>query len=193
MSRLSEEAHSTLFTEARSLKAFTDKPVENEILESIYNTVKFGPTAFNCTPMRILYVTSEEGKSRLIPLMSEGNRSKSSTAPVLAVLAYDVGFPEHLPKLAPFIIDYIAANPSKVEPIATNNSWLQGGYFITAARAHGLDVGPMGGFDSAKVNEEFFFDCQWKAFLVVALGYGDSSKLHPRGQRLSYEEAVKMI
>lgn len=188
--RVSEAAVKALFDNAHTAQYYKNLPVDRAVLKDVYNTFKFGPTAFNCTPMRVMYVTSEENKKRLIPLLDEGNRAKSLTAPVTAVLAYDTEFPKYLERLAPFAVKYIENNQHLIEPNAVNNSWLQGGYFITAARAHGLDCGPMAGFDGKKIDEEFFDDRKWKSFMVVNLGYADESKNFPRAPRLDYEEAV---
>lgn len=191
--RISESALKALYTEARTFQAFQPTKVETEVLKNIYDTMKFGPTAFNCTPLRVMYLTTPENKERLIPCLDQGNREKTSKAPVVAVLAYDVGFHKYLDRLAPFAIEYVKQNPELVTPNAVHNAWLQSGYFITAARAHGLDCGPMSGFDGPKVDNEFFEGKKWKSFMVVNLGYGDESKNFPRAPRLEFDEATLVL
>lgn len=190
---IGEAATAAIFSNARTMKSYISKSVDDAVLESIYHACKFGPTAFNCTPLRIMYITTDEAKARMVPLLAEGNRPKVVTAPVLAVLSYDMDFPSHLETLAPFMVNSMKQNPQRVENHAVTNSWLQAGYFITAVRAHGLDCGPMTGFDNAKVDAEFFADKQWKSFMVLSLGYGDVEKVTPRAPRLEYEQAVMKL
>lgn len=185
-----------LFTEARTHSAWLPKKVEDSTLRAIYEIMKWGPTSANTTPARIVFVKSEKAKEQLIPCMAPGNVDKTKTAPVTAILALDERFYEHIPRLFPHfpqMKDMFASNKAMAESSAIQNSSLQGGYFILAARAVGLDCGPMAGFDKAKVDETFFKGTTWKSNFLCNLGYGDASKLHPRGPRLSFDEACKII
>ena len=138
---------------------------------------------------------SAEAKARLLPAMAPGNVEKTSTAPVTAIIAYDLEFYEKLPHLFPQanMQAYFVGKPALIEETAFRSGSLQGAYFILAARALGLDCGPMSGFDAAKVNAEFFPDGKWKVNFLCNLGYGDATKLHPRNPRLSFEEACKVL
>ena len=192
---LSEPALAQLFTEARTRNAWSDRPVPEELLRKLYDLTKFGPTAVNNTPARFVYVTSPEAKARLIPLMGEGNRAKTLQAPVNVIIGMDVDFHEHLPVLfphAPGAKDWFADETGRREA-AFRNSSLQGGYFLLAARALGLDVGPMSGFDPAGVKAEFFPDSTVEPNFIVNLGYGTDENLFPRSPRLAFEEAAQIL
>lgn len=184
-----------LFTEARTRNAWSDRPVPEALLRQLYDLTKFGPTAVNNTPARFVFVTSPEAKARLIPLMSEGNQAKSMQAPVNVIIGMDVDFHEQLPTLfphAPGAKDWFVDEAGRRES-AFRNSSLQGGYFLLAARALGLDVGPMSGFDPAGVKAEFFPGSTVEPNFVVNLGYGTDENLFPRSPRLGFEEAARIL
>lgn len=191
---LSQDALHQLFDNARTHNAWLDKPVDPALLHTLYERVKFGPTAANSCPLRIVFVTSPAAKERLLVCMSPGNVEKTRNAPVTAILAHDTAFHEQLPKLFPHADakSWYDGNDAKIARDGLTNAWLQAGYFIMAARALGLDCGPMGGFDAAKVDAAFFPDGKWTADIVCNLGYGDTSKLFPRNPRLSFEEACRI-
>lgn len=192
---LTDSALDVLFREARTHTAWLDTPVTDEILKQVYDLFKFGPTSANCTPARVVFVKSGEAKARLLPAMSEGNLEKTRSAPVTAIIAYDTQFYENLPVLFPYVDAraWFVGNEKLIAETATRNGSLQGGYFILAARALGLDCGPMSGFNPTKVNAEFFPDGLWQANFLCNLGYGDHSKLKPRGPRLTFDEACKIL
>jgi 3-hydroxypropanoate dehydrogenase len=184
-----------LFTEARTRNAWSDRPVSEDLLRKLYDLTKFGPTAVNATPARFVFVTSPEAKARLIPLMGEGNREKTLQAPVNVIIGHDIEFHETLPVLfphAPGARDWFADEAGRRET-AFRNSSLQGGYFLLAARALGLDVGPMSGFDPAGVKAEFFPDSTVEPNFIVNLGYGTDENLFPRSPRLGFEEAASIL
>jgi len=192
---LSDAALAQLFTEARTRNGWTDRPVPEALLRKLYDLTKFGPTAVNATPARFVFVTSPEARARLLPLMSEGNRAKTAQAPVTVIIAQDLDFHEHLPTLfphAPGAKDWFADETGRRET-AFRNSSLQGGYLTIAARALGLDVGPMSGFDAAGVKAEFFPDSNVEPNFIMNIGYGSDENLFPRSPRLSFEEASQVL
>ena len=192
---LSDSALAQLFTEARTRNAWSDRPVSEDLLRKLYDLTKFGPTAVNNTPARFVFVTSPEAKARLIPLMSEGNQAKTLQAPVNVIIGQDIDFHEHLPVLfphAPGAKDWFAEEAGRREA-AFRNSSLQGGYFLLAARALGLDVGPMSGFDPAGVKAEFFPNSTVEPNFIVNIGYGTDENLFPRNPRLAFEEACRVL
>jgi len=192
---LSDSALAQLFTEARTRNAWSDRPVSEDLLRKLYDLTKFGPTAVNNTPARFVFVTSPEAKARLIPLMSEGNQAKTLQAPVNVIIGQDIDFHEHLPVLfphAPGAKDWFAEETGRREA-AFRNSSLQGGYFLIAARALGLDVGPMSGFDPAGVKAEFFPNSTVEPNFIVNIGYGTDENLFPRSPRLAFEEAAQIL
>jgi 3-hydroxypropanoate dehydrogenase len=193
--QLSEEGLDLLFREARSQNGWLPEPVSEELIREVYELAKMGPTSANASPARFLFLTSDEAKGRLVPHMMEANRPKTGTAPVVVILAFDTEFYDQLPKLFPHrdMRPYFAGNQALADETAFRNSTLQAAYFILAARALGLDCGPMSGFDVAKVNEEFFPDGKWKVNFICGLGYGDPSKVFPRSPRLSFEEACQVL
>jgi len=180
-----------LFTEARTHHAWQDKPVEDGLLREIYDLAKWGPTSANSLPMRIVFVKSNSAKEKLMPALMGGNVEQVRAAPVTAIVAYDQKFYDQLPTLFPAFDarSLFASNPSLSEQTAFRNSSLQGAYFILAARALGLDTGPMSGFDNAKVDQAFFENSSWKSNFLCNIGYGDAAKLHPRGPRLGFDQA----
>ena len=192
---LSDAALAQLFTDARTRNGWTDRPVSEALLRKLYDLTKFGPTAVNNTPARFVFVTSPEAKARLIPLMSEGNQAKTAQAPVTVIIGQDLDFPEHLPTLfphAPGAKDWFADEAMRRES-AFRNASLQGGYLTIAARALGLDVGPMSGFDPAGVKAEFFPDSNVEPNFIMNLGYGSDENLFPRSPRLAFEEAAQVL
>ncbi|WP_439470960.1 malonic semialdehyde reductase [Brevundimonas sp.] len=192
---LSDAALAQLFTEARTRNGWTDRPVPEALIRKLYDLTKFGPTAVNATPARFVFVTSPEAKARLVPLMSEGNQAKTAQAPVTVIIAQDIDFHEHLPTLfphAPGAKDWFADETGRREA-AFRNSSLQGGYLTIAARALGLDVGPMSGFDAAGVKSEFFPDSNVEPNFIMNIGYGSDDNLFPRSPRLAFEEASQIL
>ena len=193
---LSSEDLDLIFRKARTHSIWLDKPVEDALLEQVYDLAKMGPTSANMCPMRIILVKSREAKERLKPALDAGNVDKTMKAPVTAIIGMDIHFYEKLPKLFPRADakSWFKDLPENVlEYIALRNSSLQGAYFMLAARALGLDCGPMSGFDNAKVDEAFFAGTTVKSNFLCNLGYGDASKLYPRSPRLSFEEACKLV
>ncbi len=192
---LSEPALAQLFTEARTRNAWSDRPVADDLLRRLYDLTKFGPTAVNATPARFLFLTSPEAKARLAPHMADANREKTLQAPVNVIIGQDIDFHEHLPVLfphAPGAKDWFGDETGRRET-AFRNASLQGGYFLLAARALGLDVGPMSGFDPAGVKGEFFGGTTVEPNFIVNLGYGTDENLFPRSPRLAFEEAAKIL
>lgn len=192
---LSDAALAQLFTEARTRNGWTDRPVPDALLRKLYDLTKFGPTAVNATPARFVFVTSPEAKARLVPLMSEGNQAKTAQAPVTVIIAQDIDFHEHLPTLfphAPGAKDWFTDEAGRRET-AFRNASLQGGYLTIAARALGLDVGPMSGFDAAAVKAEFFPDSNVEPNFIMNIGYGSDENLFPRSPRLAFEEAAEVL
>lgn len=191
---LSDQALDQLFREARSYNAWQDKEVSDAQLQQIYELMKWGPTSANSSPARIVFVKSEAAKARLKPCLNEGNVEKSMSAPVVAIIAMDLEFHEKLPKLFPHTDarSWFAGNEAKIQENAMRNSSLQGAYLMLAARALGLDCGPMSGIDYAKMDATFFPDGKVKTNFICALGYGSEEKLYPRGPRLSFDEACRI-
>jgi 3-hydroxypropanoate dehydrogenase len=191
---LSVQALDQLFREARSYNAWQDKAVSDALLHELYELMKWGPTSANSSPARIVFVKSDEAKARLKPCLNEGNVEKSMTAPVVAIIGMDMEFYEKLPKLFPHTDarSWFAGKPEKIQDNAMRNSTLQGAYLMLAARALGLDCGPMSGFDYPKLEAVFFPDGKVKANFICALGYGSSEKLYPRGPRLDFDEACRI-
>jgi 3-hydroxypropanoate dehydrogenase len=182
----------TLWRNGRTHFKWTGQPVTDDELHQLYELLKFGPTSANCSPARFVFVRTPEGKERLKPALSAGNIEKTMTAPVTVIVAYDPQFYDHLPRLFPHADarSWFSGNAALAEETAFRNGTLQGGYLILAARALGLDAGPMSGFDKAKVDEAFFATSGWKANFLVNLGHGDPSALFPRAPRLGFEEAA---
>ena len=196
--QVSDESLNMIFREARTQNAWLPRPVPDELLREIYDLAKLGPTSANTSPMRLVFVKSEEAKERLRPALMPANVDKTMAAPVTAIVANDMKFYEFIPRLFPHNPKFadMFAQPGKEEftrTTAFRNSTLQAGYYILAARALGLDVGPMSGFDNAKVDAEFFPDGRWKSNFLMNLGYGDPAALRPRNPRLSFEEACRVL
>lgn len=215
--RLSEEGLDLLFRKAHTHGTWLDKPVSDDILRELYDLMKWGPTSANCSPARILFLRTPEAKQRLKPALAPGNVDKTMAAPVTAIIGYDMKFYDYLPILFPHTDAraWFADKPELAVITAQRNSSLQGAYFIMAARALGLDCGPMSGFDQAMVDHEFFPagksrnkpdnelerefqqeyfpDSHVKTNFLCNIGYGDPAKVYPRNPRLEFEEACKLL
>jgi len=195
---LDNQALDTIFREAHTHVAWLPRAVDDDVLRQVYELAKFGPTSANTTPMRVVFVKSKEAKERLKPALMAGNVDKTMAAPVCAIIANDSRFHEHIPFLYPqnpAFADLFTA-PGKEEFTRAHllrNGSLQGAYLIIAARALGLDAGPMSGFDNAKVDAEFFPDGRYKSNFLVNLGYGDPARLHPRNPRLTFEQTCAIV
>jgi 3-hydroxypropanoate dehydrogenase len=191
---LSDEGLDLIFREARTHSVWRDEPVDDALLRRVYDLARMGPTSANMCPLRVVFVKSREAKEKLKPALDAGNVAKTMNAPVTAIVAMDVHFYELLPKLFPHADAkaWFKDLPEGIlEYIALRNSSLQGAYFMLAARALGLDCGPMSGFDNAKVDAAFFAGTTVKSNFLCNLGHGDQSKLHPRSPRLAFEEACR--
>jgi 3-hydroxypropanoate dehydrogenase len=184
-----------LFSAARTQNGFTDEPVTDAQLQQLYDMLKWGPTSANCSPARFVFVRSGAAKEKLLACMDAGNVEKTRQAPVTAIIGMDMAFYEKLPQLFPHTDarSWFASKPAHIEATAFRNSSLQGGYFILAARAVGLDCGPMSGFDAGKLNAAFFAGTTVKVNFVCSLGRGDPVKVFPRSPRLSFEEACQIV
>ncbi len=193
--QLDDRSLDIIFREAHTHSNWLDKPVSDALLRQIYDLMKWAPTSANCCPARFVFVRSAEAKQRLLPLMAPGNVEKTRTAPVTVIVAHDMEFYEKLPKLYPpaDARSWFVGNQPLIDTTAFRNGTLQGAYLLLAARALGLDAGPMSGFDNEKVDQEFFAGTKVKSNFVINLGYGDSSKLFPRSPRLPFEEAAQIL
>ena len=208
--RIDDAALDTLFREARTHMKWQPRPVSDQTLRDLYDVLKLAPTSANASPARFAFLRSKEAKERLRPALAPLNIEKTMTAPVTVIVAYDMKFYEQLPKLfphSPGMAKLFETNPELLEATAKRNSSLQGAYLIVAARALGLDCGPMSGFDQAKVDEEFFaagkpcFGCDQEFFpeghvksnFLCNLGYGDPATLHARLPRLPFNEACSLL
>ena len=208
---LTHDACDILFREARTYNAWVDRPVEDDLLHQLYDLMKWGPTSANCCPVRILFLRTRQAKERLRPALQPTNVDKTMKAPVTAIIAADSKFYEQLPRLfpaMPAMKEMFVQSPELSASTALRNGSLQGAYFILAARSLGLDCGPMSGFDNARVDQEFFpAPVPWtgardggfiaagavKSNFLCNLGYGDATKLHPRGPRLEFGEACQLL
>ncbi|SBT03620.1 oxidoreductase subunit of the alternative pyrimidine degradation pathway [Candidatus Accumulibacter aalborgensis] len=194
MPALTAEALDQLFISARTHNGFAAEPIPEATLRRLYDLMKWGPTSMNCQPARLVFVTTPEGKAKLAPALSPGNLDKTLAAPATVIIATDSLFHEHLPTMFPSYDarPMFAGNAELAAGTAFRNGTLQGAYLIIAARALGLDCGPMSGFDAGKVNAAFFPDGRWQANFLCNVGIGDPARLHPRGPRLSFEEACRI-
>ncbi len=192
---INDEALDTIFRTARSQNKWLDKPVSPALLMAVYDLMRFGPTSANCSPARIVFVVSNEAKERLKPHLAPNNVEKTMTAPAVAIVGYDLDFPEHMPKLFPHNPDARNWFNDAVnrQTTAFRNGSLQGGYLIIAARALGLDCGPMSGFSNEGIDKEFFAGTRIKSNFLCGLGYGDPSGLFARSPRLDFDEACKLL
>ncbi len=193
--QLDDRSLNIIFREARTHGAWLDKPVSDTLIHQVYDLMKWAPTSANSNPARIVFVRSAAGKERLLPAMATGNVEKTRAAPVTAIIAHDLEFYEKLPTLFPQADarSWFAGKQGLIDATAFRNGTLQGAYLILAARALGLDAGPMSGFDNAKVDKEFFPNGKVKSNFLVNLGYGDSAKLYPRNPRVPFAEAAQIL
>lgn len=191
---IDSDALDTLFMEARTYNHWSDKPVPVSLLEDIWNIARMGPTSANCSPCRIVFVTSDDAKEKLRPCLMEGNVDKTMEAPATAIIGHDMAFYEKLPKLFPHTDarSWFAGKDDLIQETAFRNGTLQGAYLMLAARALGLDCGPMSGFDKEKVNAAFFADTSIKANFLCNIGYGTEQDLFPRSPRLAFAEACRV-
>lgn len=190
---LDERGRELLFTSARTASAFSSIPVTDAELADVWHLTKWGPSAANTQPLRVTFVRTEEGKQRLLPLLAEGNRAKSASAPAVAVLAWDTRFHEHVPTIFPMrpeLQDAFEADEAMRHESGRFSAALQTGVFIMAVRAAGLAAGPMGGFDHDGVDREFFPDGRFRSLLVVNIGHPGENPWFDRLPRLSHEDAV---
>jgi 3-hydroxypropanoate dehydrogenase len=192
---LDQVAFEQVFLEARTQNAWKEGEVSDETLRRLFDIVKMGPTSANCSPARYVFVKSPEAKERLKPHLSGGNLEKTMSAPVTVIIANDMEFYEHLPNLFPHTDakSWFTSNDDLIRETAFRNATLQGGYMIIAARALGLDCGPMSGFDQAGVDEEFFKGTTYKSNFLLNLGHGDPSALFPRSPRFEFEEVASIL
>jgi 3-hydroxypropanoate dehydrogenase len=194
MQRTNDESLDLIFRKARTHSVWLDQPVDDALLRQVYDLAKMGPTSANMCPMRVVFVKSKDAKEKLKPALDAGNLAKTMSAPVTAIIGMDIHFFEKLPVLFPHADAkaWFKDLPDNVlEYTALRNSSLQGAYFMLAARALGLDCGPMSGFDNAKVDAAFFAGTSVKSNFLCNLAHGDSSKLHPRSPRLGFDEACR--
>lgn len=192
---IDEKALDVLFYDARTHNGWRDKPVGEDLLRDVWNLARMGPTSANCSPARIVFVASREAKEKLRPCLMEGNVDKTMAAPATAIIGYDLEFYELLSELFPHTDarSWFVGKESHIQTTAFRNGSLQGAYFILAARALGLDCGPMSGFDNDKVDQAFFAGTSVKSNFLCNLGYGDPEKLYPRNKRLDFDEACSVV
>ena len=193
---MNDEMLDRLFIDARSQNGWRDEPVSDDKLRQAYDLARWGPTSMNTQPMRLVFLRSTEAKERLKPALSPGNVAKVMSAPVVAIIAHDTHFFTELPRTFPHNPNaqaMFAGNPALSDTTAFRNGTLQGAYFMLALRAVGLDVGPMSGFDPAKVDAEFFANTTWRANFICAIGCGDRSKVLDRLPRLAFEEVTRTL
>jgi len=193
--KLPDASLDQLFRDARTYNAWQDRDVPDSLLHEIVDLLKLGPTSANCSPARFLFVKSRAAKEKLKPHLSEGNREKTMKAPVCAIIGYDLDFYDHLPYLFPHTNakSWFEGKPKKIEETAFRNGSLQGAYLIMAARALGLDCGPMSGFDNEAVDKEFFADTNVKSNFLCNLGFGDGADLKPRAPRFRFDQIALIV
>lgn len=191
---LDERALAALFTEARTHNGWTDEPVADSLLKQVYELARLGPTSANCSPGRFVFVRTPEGKERLRPALSAGNLDKTMAAPVTVICAWDARFYDQLPTLFPHVDarPWFTGSAEVAHHTAFLNATLQAGYLLLAARALGLDAGPMAGFDKAQVDAAFFAGTDWRTNFLINLGHGDASKLKGRLPRLAFDDACRL-
>jgi 3-hydroxypropanoate dehydrogenase len=192
---LNDSALKQLFFDARTFNKFQPRPVDDATLHAVIDLMKWGPTSMNAQPGRVVFVRSAEAKEKLRPALMGANVDKTMAAPVTVIVAYDVAFHEHLPTQFPAMPgarDMFHGNDKLIDTTAFRNSSMQGAYLITAARALGLDIGPMSGFNNAAVDAAFFPGGQWKSNFLINLGYGDATGNWPRGPRLPFHTMARI-
>ncbi len=192
---LDQTGRDLLFGQARTFSGFLAEPVPDDLLRQAWDLARMGPTSVNCQPARIVFVRSPEAKARLKPALAPGNLDKTMAAPVTAIIGHDMAFYDRLPELFPHADarSWFAGNDSMIQGTAFRNGTLQGGYFLMALRAVGLDCGPMSGFDNAKVDAAFFAGTTVKSNFLINIGHGDAGSLHPRGKRLEFDDACTVV
>ena len=192
---ITQDALDQLFTDARTHNVWQDKPVEADLLRAVWDLTKMGPTSANCSPARIVFVVSDEAKARLKPCLAEGNVTKTMSARVTAIIGSDQKFYDRLGELFPHTDarPWFAGNDAMIESTAFRNSTLQGAYFMLAARALGLDCGPMSGFDNDAVDGEFFAGTSVKSNFLCSIGYGSGEDMFPRSPRLDFDDACSVL
>jgi 3-hydroxypropanoate dehydrogenase len=184
-----------LFNEARTHTTWLPKPVPDALLEQLYALTRWGPTSMNMQPMRLVFVRGAEAKAKLLTAVASGNQAKVEAAPVTVIVGYDLSFHDHLQRMAPHMKDpgsNFRGNDEVILENAFRNGSLQGGYLILAARALGLDTGPMSGFDPARVDEMFFPDSGIRSNFITNIGYGDAERLYPRAPRFEFDEVCRI-
>ncbi|WP_415034040.1 malonic semialdehyde reductase [Azonexus sp.] len=191
---LDSAALAQLFSAARTHNGFTDQEISDARLHELYELLKWGPTAANNCPARFVFVKSQAAKAKLEPALAPGNREKTMAAPVTVIVARDMAFYEQLPTLYPQVDarSWFVGNTAMIEETSLRDSALQGAYLMLAARALGLDCGPMAGFDKATLDAAFFAGTPVKSVFLINLGYGDPSKLYPRNPRLPFDKACQI-
>ncbi len=195
MAAIEQSALQTLFLEARTHNSWSAAPVTDDTIRELYEVLKHAPTSANASPGRFVFIRTPEAKERLRPALSSGNTEKTISAPVTVIVAYDPKFYDHLPRLFPHTDarSWYAHNEELAEATAFRNGTLQGAYLIMAARALGLDVGAMSGFDNGKVDEAFLVDRGWKSNFLVNLGHGESAGVRPKGPRFAFDEVCMLL
>ena len=192
---INDEALDIIFRNARTHNGWEEREVTKTLMQAVYDLTKWGPTSANCSPARFVFVSSDEGKARLKPHLPEGNLAKTMAAPCCVIIAHDMAFHERLPALFPHTDakSWFTGNEDLIRETAIRNGTLQGAYFMIAARALGLDCGPMSGFDQDGVNKEFFAGTTYKANFLCNIGYGTEENLFPRSPRLTFDEASEIV
>lgn len=192
---INDEALDIIFRKARTRNGWQKRDISKALMQAVYDLMKWGPTSANCCPARFVFVVSKDGKKRLAPYLAEGNRAKTMAAPASVIIGYDMAFYENLPRLFPHTDakSWFVGKDELIESTAFRNGTLQGAYFIIAARALGLDCGPMSGFDNAGVDEEFFKGTTVRSNFLCNIGYGTDENLFPRSPRLSFDEACEIV
>lgn len=192
---INDEALDIIFREARTRNGWQDRPVSQTLIQAVYDLMKWGATSANCSPARFVFVVSEEAKERLIPHLLEGNQEKTREAPCCAIIAHDLEFYEKLPQLFPHTDarSWFAGNDALIKETAFRNGTLQGAYFMIAARALGLDCGPMSGFDNDAVDKDFFSGTSVKSNFICSIGVGDPSAIFPRSPRFDFGEMAEIL
>lgn len=195
MTTLDPAGRNLLFNEARTHNGWTDQPVSDDTLRELFDLLKMAPTSANCSPARFVFLRSAESRGRLAPALLPGNLEKTLAAPITVIVAYDLAFHDQLPRLFPHADarSWFVGNDELIRKTAFRNGTLQGAYLLMAARAVGLDCGPMSGFDNMKVDEAFFAGTTWRSNFLCNLGHGDPSKLFPRSPRFQFEDACRIL
>jgi 3-hydroxypropanoate dehydrogenase len=192
---INDEALDVIFRQARTRNGWEERPVSTTLIQAVYDLMKWGPTSANCSPARFVFVTTKAGKERLKPYLAPGNVEKTMSAPCCVVIGNDLSFYEKLPQLFPHTDakSWFVGNQALIETTAMRNGTLQGAYLMIAARALGLDCGPMSGFDNAGVDKEFFAGTTIKSNFICSIGYGTDKNLFPRSPRLAFDEACRIV